>query len=385
MQADGQEMYIYRDEDDVEKIEITAVQNQDCCEENAENLDYVSITDNKIVKNEELISKEDAVSNSISCSVLRQHTDNDALIYSCNKCNVMCATIDRLYEHMCEHLNETRVNNYAEDLHECPMCDLTFLNLNELKIHEQSHSNKDKESISETEKDSKNESTFLCNICGKILRTKERFQSHRNTHEGLRPHVCTECGKGFADRKNMHQHYDIVHLRKAKHECPVCQKKFYTPTKMKSHITMHYGVKPFTCDVCNKTFRLKMNMIKHKKTHSNDRPHQCDKCSAAFIDKNMLKRHSYIHGGVRPYPCPICGHRFSVRFHLKKHLEKSKCHGNSEYTADEWMGIAQSDLKMSGNECVMVHETNEENLLNEAENDQMNMDMLQEYDVEASS
>lgn len=313
---------------------------------------------------------------------LKEHPEEESMIYTCNYCNTMYDSVQNLHKHIFEHMNE--LTNSEEDLHDCSQCDLYLFNADDLKIHERSR----EESVltdNQNEKESKNESRYLCTVCGKILRTKDRFQSHKNAHEGLRPHECSECGKGFADRKNMHQHYDIVHLRKAKHECPVCQKKFYTPTKMKSHITMHYGVKPFTCDVCNKTFRLKMNMIKHKKTHSNDRPHQCDKCNAAFIDKNMLKRHSYIHGGIRPYPCPICGHRFSVKFHLKKHLEKSKCHGNNEHTADEWLGMSQQEVKSPGNDWVLVYETNEENqLLNEAENEPMNMDILEEYNVEAN-
>lgn len=297
---------------------------------------------------------------------LETHAESETLVPACNICEVMCATIKDLQNHMRNHLSQIRTDEYG-----CSHCDMTFPTPEEVKSHEISHTKKQADV------------NYFCNVCGKILKTKDRFRSHKNTHEGLRPHVCLKCGRGFADRKNMHHHYNVVHLRKPKLECPVCQKKFYARTKMKSHVTMHYGVKPFFCDVCGKTFRLKMNMIKHKKTHSNDRPHKCDKCNAAFIDKNMLRRHSYVHGGVRPYPCPVCGHRFSVKFHLKKHLEKSKCSDKALVVVDDyqWVGMtSQSESDLPGTECVVVYKTNEDVL--QPEQEPITMNILQEYQEE---
>lgn len=307
---------------------------------------------------------------------LQTHTDNETLFLSCNICNTLCSTVKELLEHMKSHLSQTKPNAYA-----CTQCETSFATAEELKTHEECHA-----VVSDNTTKKQSEVNYLCNVCGKILKTKDRFRSHKNTHEGLRPHVCLKCGRGFADRKNMHHHYNVVHLRKPKLECPVCQKKFYTRTKMKSHVTMHYGVKPFSCDICSKTFRLKMNMIKHKKTHSNDRPHKCDKCSAAFIDKNMLKRHSYIHGGIRPFPCPVCGHRFSVKFHLKKHLEKSKCSSRALVISEDyqWVGLAQPEANLTGNECVVVYKANDDNLL-QGGAETISMNILQEYQEETNS
>lgn len=319
---------------------------------------------------------------------MKEHSDIENLILTCNFCGVIFITVKSLLDHMNEHLFDVQ-NDWTTKMFACTQCDLNFLTMEEAKSHEETHAPKDIESYTvevQTEKTSTGNG-YVCSVCGKILKSKDRFQSHRNTHEGLRPHVCLECGRGFADRKNMHQHYDIVHLRKAEHECPICHKKFYAPTKMKSHLTMHYGVKPFSCDVCGKSFRLRMNMVKHKKTHSNERPHKCDKCNAAFIDKNLLTRHSYVHGGVRPYACPFCGHRFTLRFNLKKHMASGKCNKKgkekevgAEYFED-WTAMtgAQSEVSDAEKKCAVNCEPNGESDFS-GETEPIRMDILQEYE-----
>lgn len=302
---------------------------------------------------------------------LETHVDSEPVLLTCNMCYLIFPNVKDLHEHMKSHLNKILQKEYS-----CSSCEMSFVSSEELKTHEDTHA------VIKSPTKKQSEVNYLCNVCGKILKTKDRFRSHKNTHEGLRPHICVKCGRGFADRKNMHQHYNVVHLKKPKLECPVCKKKFYTRTKMKSHITMHYGLKPFSCDVCQKTFRLKMNMIKHKKTHSNDRPHKCDKCSAAFIDKNMLKRHSYIHGGIRPYPCPVCGHRFSVKFHLKKHLEKSKCSVGTVLVSDEqsWGWMTQPDENISSNQCLVLYKVNNDNVEEKGDaGETITMNILQDY------
>lgn len=311
---------------------------------------------------------------------LDTHTENENLLLTCNLCNVICLSLKQLQDHIKEHLNEIKPN-----VNKCSHCKKLLSTEEELGDHEKQCRENDGQVKKATEMN------YLCNICGKILKTKDRFRSHKNTHDGIRPHICLKCGRGFADRKNMHHHYNVIHLKKPKLECPVCQKKFYTRTKMKSHITMHYGVKPFSCDVCNKTFRLKMNMIKHKKTHSNDRPHKCDKCQAAFIDKNMLKRHSYIHGGIRPFPCPICGHRFSVKFHLKKHLEKGKCCSKNAVTTItgtpdnyQWAEeFQQPEVNFAGNECLIVYKASDG--IVEQNSESIAVDILQQYPQNTNS
>ncbi|XP_059483812.1 zinc finger protein 431-like [Neocloeon triangulifer] len=84
--------------------------------------------------------------------------------------------------------------------------------------------------------------TFQCSICDKTISCNPKaIMKHRNSHLGLRPFKCEECGKSFAVQFNMRNH------------------------QLKKH-----GIKAFECNICNKPFQNGLNLKKHKeKVHFN--------------------------------------------------------------------------------------------------------------------
>ncbi|XP_059483790.1 zinc finger protein 208-like [Neocloeon triangulifer] len=84
--------------------------------------------------------------------------------------------------------------------------------------------------------------TFQCSICDKTISCNPKaIMTHRNSHLGLRPFKCEECGKSFAVQFNMRNH------------------------QLKKH-----GIKAFECNICNKPFQNGLNLKKHKeKVHFN--------------------------------------------------------------------------------------------------------------------
>jgi hypothetical protein len=45
-----------------------------------------------------------------------------------------------------------------------------------------------------------------CDICGRLLASKERLEAHRKQHRGERPFICQTCGKRFTRKASMLEH-----------------------------------------------------------------------------------------------------------------------------------------------------------------------------------
>ncbi len=50
--------------------------------------------------------------------------------------------------------------------------------------------------------------------------------------------------------------------------CPICPKRFLSPSAVEQHIRTHTGEKPFPCDICQKRFTTLSNLRRHQRWHS---------------------------------------------------------------------------------------------------------------------
>ena len=85
---------------------------------------------------------------------------------------------------------------------------------------------------------------------------------------------------------------------------------------MKCHLNL-----VFSCDKCPKTFKTKFALSSHSKYHEEPRL-ACDfeNCNKRFYRPECLRTHIKVHLGQRDFPCHLCEKKCFKADHLNKHL-----------------------------------------------------------------
>lgn len=113
----------------------------------------------------------------------------------------------------------------------CTLCDVMFVNQNELNIHRMIHSD-----------------NHHCFVCNEFIKNKFRFVGHVRKHMCLRPFQCPDCDRSFASSRETKLHHR-VHSNDKPYMCTECGKTFKNLPKLKDHEIAHTGEKRFKCKV----------------------------------------------------------------------------------------------------------------------------------------
>jgi uncharacterized Zn-finger protein len=104
--------------------------------------------------------------------------------------------------------------------------------------------------------------------CGKILSSKSNLTKHiRAVHLNERPHLCMECGKGFANRSLLDRHSQIHnavarHASKSKEHQPMAPLD-HEAADMLLQITGADARRTFVCDQCPRRFLRAYDLKRH--------------------------------------------------------------------------------------------------------------------------
>lgn len=94
--------------------------------------------------------------------------------------------------------------------------------------------------------------------------------------------LCKICSKDFKYANDLRKHL-LIHSDERPFQCLQCDQKFRQAGCLKNHIACQHGTNTvYTCYYCNKSFPIKERLRLHMRVHSGERPYKCSLCPKTF-------------------------------------------------------------------------------------------------------
>ena len=251
-------------------------------------------------------------------------TMRDALVGDNTRCNV-CGRKFLLRKYLLNHMTI----HTGEKRHKCSFCDMKFRLRYQRTLHELGHKGLLPQcnlcggryvSLSaHMMVHSTDNFKHVCSLCQKAFRRAGKLKLHMLIHSGEKPYTCADCGSQFRCSSNLKSHMK-VHTKEKKHVCTVCGKMFAQSGQLKIHMQTHTGDKPYSCETCGNSFSQNSALARHRLAHTSVKPFICSTCGKQFRTDTALWRHKMIHSGDQPYECSVCGMKFNQSNSMKRHM-----------------------------------------------------------------
>ena len=279
---------------------------------------------------------------------LKFHTKQQHLKKNCPDCTSVFTKEHILRKHQ-EDVHGKSTSQNGDRIYKCSDCSLTMYTLTDLTMHRRTvHPNSlSKSSKSSASVELSSNATMLSFIDNQSNNISNTIEEASNVAED----ESTKTGEhgfegGVSSTKNNTQIF----------ACERCNSTFDSSKRLKNHLGLTHGERPFVCDICNKRFQYSSQIVWHMKNHKNrssgggniakmpgklwksktspgakflaSKPfggnYVCQFCGAQFKQEKLLKNHKGVVHKIKLFSCFICAAKYGHSTELIWHERTCK-------------------------------------------------------------
>ena len=272
-------------------------------------------------------------------------SESSSAQFKCLDCSMIFASDVQLRSHN-RHAHSEQIDN---TLLLCPICKTAVLQgLENLKVHlYKSHGIGKVFRCEECNFESSVKSNYMKHLathsefeakklkickCGKSFKSKSGLKLHQQTHINKDLHHCSSCTFKTPQRANLIKHLAVKHKKdenglelKMSKACPLCPFNCMADFQLKNHMLRKHTAKSemkYKCSQCDYATVESAALKKHVRfKHSNERPFMCNTCGFSTHTHSAMARHKRGHEQTKPYICETCGQAYADRKRLRDHQE----------------------------------------------------------------
>ena len=261
---------------------------------------------------------------SVEASLQDHKIKHRAKEFPCRYCGKFLPSQKKLRKHVKCHGEKILEQANEELKHKCEECGRLFYSPFNLKQHiKQIH-------MAVVKMDQ-----YICQVCGKILKTKHGMDLHVVGCTDKGQFKCDFCGKHYVTKSGMEKHITWAHrkemLSSEKYSkqvklCKYCGQSFLCRGLLMEHEKTHSKERNYKCDICGKTFKSHNNVLTHKRNvHvKTENLFRCDICNTIIKSSGAFKRHKRMHLTQPVHQCENCGKGYNRKDMLNQHLLNCK-------------------------------------------------------------